>query len=164
MTKKYNTSSGIYFLIIILLLAYIIFLSYRTPPIEQKIKIQQSISNDKDRYNDPYSPPLRNDTIFLQQRRDYSQMGILTREEQDKHPIILPLMGRHNNRDKLQYYTISNTGSNNTKLPIKVKGKSCTSERGCDELYSNDEVYVEGYQNSFKVTIYENNTFNYNTF
>ena len=30
------------------------------------------------------------------------------------------------------------------------------SEYGCDELMSGDTVYVEGYNDAFKVTIYEN--------
>ena len=53
-------------------------------------------------------------------------MGILTSPNQDDK-LILPLMGRRHmsGRDKWQYYTISNSGSLNTKLPISVNGKSC---------------------------------------
>ena len=72
-------------------------------------------------------------------------------------PMILPLMGRYLGRDKQQYYTISNTGMMNTKLPIRLKGRSCTGEYGCNEIYSGDAVYVEGYNEEFYVTIYENN-------
>ena len=100
-------------------------------------------------------PPLKNPNM----RADYSQMGILTKNE-----MILPLMGRRhmNGRDKWQYYTVSNTGGNlNTKLPVSVKGKSCTSEYGCDEMMNGDTVYVEGYNDTFKSTIYENNIFSY---
>ena len=35
-------------------------------------------------------------------------------------------------------------------------GRSCTSEYGCEELMNGDVVYVEGYKDAFKVTIYEN--------
>lgn len=91
----------------------------------------------------------------------YTQIGILTRTKGGD--MILPLMGRRimNGRSKLQYYTISNTGSVNTKLPISVNGKSCSGEYGCDEMSNGDTVYVEGYNDIFKATIYENNMFSY---
>lgn len=95
----------------------------------------------------------------------YSQLGILMRNgnAMNAPPLILPLMGRRimNGRDKLQYFTISNTGVVNTKLPIRVKGKSCMTEYGCNELYSGDVVFVEGYNEEFIATIYENATFSY---
>ena len=47
--------------------------------------------------------------------------------------------------------------NNNIKLPISQNGKSCTNEYGCNSLCSGDIVYVEGYNDAFKVTIYENN-------
>jgi hypothetical protein len=89
----------------------------------------------------------------------YTQIGILTRGSGGD--LILPLMGRKLTRDKMQYYTISNTGNMNTKLPISKNGKSCTGEYGCDEVYDGDTVYVEGYADTFKATIYENSRFNY---
>jgi hypothetical protein len=86
-------------------------------------------------------------------------MGILTNGS-DK---ILPLMGRRHmsGRDKYQYYTISNTGNLNTKLPVSVNGRSCTSEYGCDQIMQGDNVYVEGYKETFNATIYETNNFHY---
>lgn len=130
---------------------------------------------------DPYGPPLRTDRIYFPRdsgdvrgvplaipvnietrgiSQDYTQMGILTREKDD---LILTLMGRRliTGLDKWQYYTISNTGNMNTKLPIKVRGKSCSGEYGCDCLMSGDIVYVEGYKDTFKATIYENGKFSY---
>lgn len=106
-----------------------------------------------DTMNDPYAPPVR-----MEMRGSYSQIGILTRDE-----LILPLMGRQyqRGRDKWQYYTISNTGNLNTKLPVSVKGKSCTSEYGCDQIMNGDQIYVEGYNNTFNATVYENNMFSY---
>ena len=52
-------------------------------------------------------------------------------------------------------------GNLNTKLPISVNGKSCTGEYGCDDINNGDTVYVEGYNDTFKVTVYENNLFQY---
>ena len=94
----------------------------------------------------------------------YQQVGILTKNGHSD-PIILPLMGRNllNGRDKWQYYTMSNTpgASINTRLPISVNGKSCTGEYGCDSVSNGDTVYVEGYNDTFRATIYENATLNY---
>lgn len=142
-----------------------------------------SISTRNNPFNDPYAPPLKSDGIYyptnsgdirgiplkvpinIESRgmnTEYQQVGILTRSN-NSNDMILPLMGRRNlaGRDKWQYYTISNTGNLNTKLPISVNGKSCTSEYGCDQVYNGDTVYVEGYKDIFIATIYENNLFRY---
>ena len=43
------------------------------------------------------------------------------------------------------------------KLPISKNGRSCTGEYGCDDLMNGDTVFVEGYKDTFSVTIYESN-------
>jgi hypothetical protein len=93
----------------------------------------------------------------------YQQVGILTRSVNNGQDMILPLMGRRlmTGRDKWQYYTISNTGNMNTKLPVSLNGKSCTGEYGCDDINNGDNVFVEGYNDTFRVTMYENSLFNY---
>jgi len=92
----------------------------------------------------------------------YSQIGILTRSN-GRDDMILPLMGRPSvtGRTKMQYYTMSNTGNINTKLPVSVNGRSCTSDNGCDEINNNDTIYVEGYKDTFIATVYESGTFSY---
>jgi hypothetical protein len=129
---------------------------------------------------DPYGPPLRNDGVYFPRDSadvrgaipinmetratgmDYTQIGILTKSNGNE-PLILPLMGRQpmTGRDKWQYYTVSNTGFMNTKLPVSLNGKSCTGEYGCDILNNGDVVYVEGYDSTFRATIYENSQFRY---
>ena len=47
------------------------------------------------------------------------------------------------------------------KLPVSHKGRSCTNEYGCDNIYNGDTVYVEGYKAAFKATIYDNDTMRY---
>ena len=123
----------------------------------------------------PYAPPLRDDRTTMDIRGPaipvnvstqgtgnsaYRQVGILTRVNGPE--TILPLMGRplFRNRDKWQFYTISEK-SNFIKLPISVKGRSCTNEYGCDNVYSGDTVYVEGYNDAFKVTAYDNSVMQY---
>ena len=51
--------------------------------------------------------------------------------------------------------------NNMIKLPVSHKGKPCINEYGCDNLYNGDSVYVEGYNDAFKATIYDNNVMKY---
>jgi hypothetical protein len=90
----------------------------------------------------------------------YRQMGLLTPLNGSNK--ILPLMGRvvFVNRDTWQYYTMSDQ-NNSVKLPVVKNGKSCTNEYGCDRVYSGDTVYVEGYNQAFKVTIYDSDVVRY---
>jgi hypothetical protein len=117
-----------------------------------------------------YSPPLKNEGFVIPinintrgPETNYSQMGILTREN-SSDDMILPLLGRRSStgRDKHQYYTMSNNAGNiNTKLPVSLKGRSCTSDLGCDEIFNGDSIYVEGYNDTFRATIYENALYKY---
>jgi len=126
--------------------------------------------------DDPYIPPEKHDAIMKppigrglpvnvktsSANLPYGQVGILTKNNHET--MILPLMGRNlwNGRDKWQYYTMSNTaGAINTKLPISVNGRSCTGEYGCDSISNGDIVYVEGYNDTFRATIYENSVLQY---
>ena len=92
---------------------------------------------------------------------EYRQVGILTRVSGDSD-TILPLMGRPvlTHRDKWNFYTM-NDKNNMIKLPMTFKGKSCSNEYGCDNIYNGDEVFVEGYQAAFKATVYENQVLRY---
>ena len=63
-------------------------------------------------------------------------------------------------RSLWNYYTISNQ-HNNVKLPISVKGRSGLNENGVDQLYNGDTVYIEGANEAYKVTIYDNSTMKY---
>jgi len=92
----------------------------------------------------------------------YRQMGIITPLNGASKDNILSLMGRplFTNRDKWQYYTISNQ-HNNVKLPITFKGKSALNDYGVDKIFDGDTIYVEGYNEAFRVTVYENDTIKY---
>jgi hypothetical protein len=130
----------------------------------------------------PYAPPLRDERYFIPQINrvplgavpinvstnpgavdtSYRQVGILTPVQGKSKDNILPLMGRplFTNRDKWQYYSTSNQ-HNNVKLPIVKNGRSCTNEYGCDRLYGGDNVYIEGANEMYRVTMYDNDTIRY---
>jgi len=126
---------------------------------------------------DPYAPPLRDERYLMIAHpgrvpinistnvgavdTNYRQVGIMT-PLNGNNSKILPLMGRplFVNRDKWQYYTMSDQ-NNSIKLPVSRNGKSCTNEYGCDKIYNGDTVYVEGYKEAFKITIYDNDTIRY---
>jgi hypothetical protein len=128
----------------------------------------------------PYSPPLRDERYFIPSGTyvppgavpinvstnvgavdtSYRQLGILTAT--NSKGKILPLMGRpvFTNRDKWQYYTMSDQ-NNSVKLPVSRNGRSCTNEYGCDRLFNGDTIYIEGLNEPYKVTMYDNDTIKY---
>jgi len=103
----------------------------------------------------------------------YRQVGILTRgggssssggvpSATSSQETILPLIGRplFTNRDKWQFYTLSDK-NNAIKLPVIVNGKSGTNEYGCNNVSTGDTVYVEGYNDAFRVTAYDSASLRY---
>ena len=94
---------------------------------------------------------------------NYRQVGILTRASNNSSSeTILPLMGKpiFPRRDKWNFYTL-NDKNNMIKLPVRVRGRSGTDEQGCDNVYNGDTIFVEGYNEPFKVTMYDNNVMRY---
>jgi hypothetical protein len=136
----------------------------------------------RDTLLDPYASPLRDERYIVPQVNfippntmpinvstnvgavdtNYRQVGILTPTNQSAKDNILPLMGRplFVNRDKWNYYTISNQ-HNNVKLPVSKGGRSCTNEYGCDKIYNGDTVYLDGINEAYNVTVYDNDTIRY---
>ena len=170
--RKYDTF--IYFIIIIL--AIVVFYYAKPKNIHHHINYNNKVPHSNGfnfnipTISNPYDPPLKTNHFMPKDSTDprgipiniqtrgfntsYSQIGILTRNNGSE--TILPLMGRpiYANRNKWQYYTMTDK-NNMIKLPVIKNGKSCTSEYGCDDLSNGDTVFVEGYNDAFKVTIYE---------
>ena len=146
--------------------------NYIPPPVvieQDTIRRPTQFTSPLNVLTNPFTPPLR-DSGWFPPRNTFSygvpinmktrgfddyyrQVGILTRNNSSE--MILPLMGRplHFNQNKWQFYTMS---ENNVKLPVSRNGRSCTNEYGCDDLFNGDTVYIEGYNDAFKVTIYDN--------
>jgi len=164
-----------YVILCIGLIVLYFYMNRTTPP--QVIIQREYINNNVEPVFDPRTPPTKQGNVRSSGRiektrgdirgipinvktqgfnSDYSQVGILTRENGDEK--ILPLMGRptHSSRSKWQYYTMSDS-NNIVKLPVSRGGKSGTEDYGIDEMFNGDNVYVEGYNDTFKVTIYDNN-------
>jgi hypothetical protein len=171
----------------ILCIAIVTYLGYanlfRSGPIinnhqREKIIIREqpdpvfNYSYNNDVLTNPYVAPLRDERYMVRTMpinvptnaidTTYRQVGILTPLNGHEKNNILPLMGRLlvNRRDLWNYYTISNQ-HNNVKLPLSVKGKSALSDIGVDRVYNGDTVYVEGANEAYKVTIYDNDTIRY---
>jgi hypothetical protein len=134
-------------------------------------------NNLQDVLLNPYAAPYRDERYFIPEMvspriniatnigavdTTYRQLGLLTPLKGTSKDNLLPLMGRpvFTNRDKWQYYTISNQ-HNNIKLPITFKGKSALNDYGVNQIYSRDIVHVEGNNEAYRVTMYENNTIKY---
>ena len=138
---------------------------YRGPRYDKKdVLLDKHAPPEKDgEYYPPEEKHPKGLPINIQTRGanvDYRQLGILTRMNGEE--MILPLMGKplYSNRSKWQYYTMTDN-NNVVKLPISSNGRSCTDEYGCDELSNGDTVYVEGYNDLFRVTVYDNNVMQY---
>ena len=163
--------------IIIILGIILLFIHYKNNPREKIIirereengimppQQQQQPMYPDDMLEKPYGPPRRGLVMPINVPTqpfdpNYRQVGILTRIKGKE--TILPLMGRpvFTNRDKWNFYTM-NDKNNMITLPITYKGRSCTSENGCDNLSSGDVVFVEGYNDAFRVTSYDNQMLRY---
>ena len=168
--------------VIIVLFSVLLFIHYKnkTPVVREIVQPNMMMPSmmmpaQENVLMNPYDAPLRDDRFMPRMGgflpinvptqsidTDYRQVGILTRVKSKDKETILPLMGRplFTNRDKWNFYTM-NDSNNVVKLPITFKGRSCTSEYGCDNVYSGDIVFVEGYNDAFRVTAYDNQVMRY---
>ena len=155
---------------------------YNNNPYNTFLKPNYGYTNLQNVFLNPFSPPLRderyiiNDSVFQQGNKipiniptsigyvdtEYRQIGILTKDDNNKEKqIILPLFARplFTNRYKWNYYTIDE--KNGFKLPIIHEKKSCTSEQGCNQIYSKEKIYIKAYDSFFRVELYDQNTIRY---
>ena len=69
---------------------------------------------------------------------------------------ILPLYGRRTagSSDRWNYYTRTDT-YNPVPIPVKYNRRDCMDDTGCTELYSGEQVKLEGTGDEGKVTLYK---------
>jgi hypothetical protein len=176
-----ENATMMFLLICVIAIGYFVYTRLNQPSVIMQNNRVQTVSrnfrnNDTlDVLRNPYSPPLNDERYFQNETRGlpinvsttatdstFRQVGILTPLNGSSKDSILPLMGKilFTRRDLWNYYTISNQ-HNNVKLPVSVKGRSALNEHGVDKVFDGDTVYVEGMNQPFKATIYENTIMRY---
>jgi len=145
---------------------------------QQPSEIQYLVDKEQERLVNPLLPPERSYVLtnggglpFYPPSKSainvttrgftgaFQQIGLLYKKdpsgENNSEGNILPLFGRptNTNRDKWYYYTTSDK-FHSLKIPLKIKGRLCNDEWGCNELYDDDTVQVGPYNGEFKVQIY----------
>jgi len=104
----------------------------------------------------PQMPPGVPINIPTRGMEEYRQLGILTSLSDSK--IVIPLYGRRTyvRSQHWNYYTLTN-GYQSIQISVSNKNKDCSDEYGCDEIYSDDLVYIPAYNENFRALMYKNN-------
>lgn len=96
---------------------------------------------------------------------DYDKIGYLYTGNDDQTDaqsnVVLPLYGRatYGGAHKWNYYTeMPDTG---IKVPIRVEGKDCEDNVGCEILYNNDIIFIRELQAEYQVRLYKNKELTY---
>ena len=135
------------------------------------------INRDLEVLHNPLMPPLKRDhhstgsyvgrmPINMETRGsgcDYQQVGVLhkvtnnsdefTDPGNNDKTVILQLFGKplYKGANTWNYYIMD---KNNFKIPLTIGSDNCSdNQRGCKEIYNNDEISIEQYNGTFKVQI-----------
>ena len=86
----------------------------------------------------------------------YQQVGVLIQVDGiGNNKVKLPLFGQKlYPRSRQWNYYVGSDGFNSIKLPIFYNGRNSMDQFGCDEIYNEGIVNVEGYDSAFKASIY----------
>ena len=180
-----ENATMMFLVICIISIGYFLYNRMKQSVVIQNNRVETGIRNDRndglrnteDVLLNPYSPPFNDERYFpnglgirglpinvstTAVESTFRQVGILTPLNGVSKDSILPLMGKilFARRDLWNYYTISNQ-HNNVKLPVSVKGRSALNENGVDKVFDGDTVYVDGLNQPFKATIYDNTIMRY---
>jgi len=92
----------------------------------------------------------------------FRQIGTLTATSVSGDSRILPLFGRrlYSASDKWNYYTTTD-GYNMVSLPIVNKKKDCSGEYGCDEISSEDVIFIPEYNQEYVARVYNSSEYRY---
>lgn len=151
----------LYTAIIVLLLALVAVVTYLIYVLH-KPKEKIIVKHIEKEYIPVESDPVKTSTVLPNKlpeynNPDYQQVGILTANESDKEPIVLPLFAKkiRNNRDRWNYYTATDK-NNMMRLPITYQNMNCDDNIGCREINDGDTLGIEIYKGRiFTATIYK---------
>jgi len=127
------------------------------------IYITDSESSDEE---DLYEEPIRHyDSRYYPREKmninvptrgeppEYQQVGILKGEGGEDN--IKPLYGRQTYRGSNQWNYFTSLDSHlSTKVPVYQDNNDCTDERGCSEIYKNDNVQFGENGTTYSASIY----------
>ena len=151
--------SNFIFIGIILILGYLYLQEKNTNEIN--IYIADLETDEEDIYDEPIR--YYDSKYYSRQRMDinvptrgeppeYQQVGILKGNGEDN---IKPLYGRQTYRGSNQWNYFTSLDSHlSTKVPVYVDNNDCTDERGCKEIYKNDNVNFGENGTSYSASIY----------
>jgi hypothetical protein len=135
---------------------------------QQPVIIQQSVDQQPLDQQQPViiqqQPSLNNmyvenqlPSLATQGFEDYGQVGILSANNK-----VLPLYGRRslNGSHKWNYYT-STDAYHKIDIPVMNKNRDCGDEYGCDELNTDDSLFVPALNQHFSVQMYKRNKYVY---
>ncbi len=157
--------SNINFLYIVIGLLFIILILRDTDLDKNIYIIENKISNNIDEKEEIQEPKRYYDSKYISRNKmriniptrgeapPYQQVGILT--DTDNPENIKPLYGRQTYRGSNQWNYFTSLDSHlATKIPIEFNNKDCTGEYGCNEIYKNDILNING-ENEYRANIYQ---------
>jgi len=148
--KKYT---GLVTAVIVLLLVATFLILYQPKPLVFQSTPQPIVIASPP----PQRPPeFRGPPLKRYKPGRFQQMGLLKSDEGE----MLPLYGRESrtHRDRYHYYTTT-SGDQIFPLNITVGDRDCSEDVGCQELYGNETVNVNGKDVGYSVDIYRTENF-----
>lgn len=144
-------------MILIGLVSYYVYYMNNINVLVEKPKDNVIIIKEQSLPEQQKMPPVYPNKLPSYNNTEYQQIGILTSDETDKDPIVLPLFSRKigNRSDRFNYYTATDK-NNMMRLPITKDNNNCEDDIGCREVYNGDKITIDIYKGRvFTATIYK---------
>lgn len=155
--KFFHILISILLVILILLVIFLIYIYYNKKENIKTVTKNDNVIIIKEQKDVIEDIPIYPKKLPTYNNENYQQIGILTSDETDKDPIVLPLFSRklHNHNDRFNYYTGSDKNVM-IRLPIKYENNNCDDDIGCREIYNNAKITIDIYKDRvFTATIYK---------
>lgn len=135
---------------------YIYYMKNNKETIKENVIVIKETTNQQNQ-SQQIIPPVYPNKLPSYNNTEYQQIGILTSDETDKEPIVLPLFSRKigNRSNRYNYYTATDK-NNMMRLPINIENNNCEDDIGCREIYNDDKINIDIYKGRiFTATIYK---------